>query len=160
MGMGVAMTSYAAQNAGAHQPRRILVGVRDSLLLAIGFCVVLGVGIVLAGPGLVSIFVGDGAPDVVRMAHEYLVINAALYSVLVLLVVVRSAIQRLSVTLAPTVSGVCQLAARGSIGLWMVDKVGFIGVILAGPFAWAARAHPRLVVVVLPATAARTRGAG
>lgn len=142
--VGVAMTTYVAQNAGARQARRILVGVRQATLLAVGLSLLLGVAIFFGGTAMVRVFVGDGSPRVVAMAHEYLIINAALYAALAVLFVIRNVLQGLGSTAAPTMAGVAELVARAIIGLWVVERVGFIAAILAAPVAWFAALIPLL----------------
>lgn len=142
--VGVAMTTYVAQNAGARQWARIRHGVRQALLLAIAMSLVLGLAIFLFGTQMVRLFIGSGQEVVVSMAHRYLVINAALYAILAVLFVLRHVIQGLGSTFAPTMAGVLELVARGIIGLFVVQHVGFIGVILAAPVAWAAALVPLL----------------
>lgn len=142
--VGVAMTTYVAQNAGARQWARIRTGVRQALLLAVGMSLVLGLLIFFFGTNMVELFVGSGQGVVVSMAHRYLVINAALYAILAILFVIRHVIQGLGSTFAPTMAGVLELVARGVIGLFVVQHVGFIGVILAAPAAWIAALIPLL----------------
>lgn len=142
--VGMAMTTYVAQNAGARQPDRILRGVRQTTFLSIGLALLLGLAIFFGGTAMVRVFVGDGSPIVVAMAHEYLVINAALYWALALLFVIRNVLQGLGSTLAPTMSGVAELIARAIIGLLVIEHVGFIGAIIAAPAAWFAALIPLL----------------
>lgn len=142
--VGVAMTTYAAQNAGAQEWRRVLTGVRQAMLLSVGMSVVLGLMIVFAGTQLVRLFVGDGQDRVVAMAHEYLLVNGALYSILAVLFLVRHVIQGLGSTMAPTIAGVLELIARGVLGVFVVQHVGWIGVVLAAPLAWVVALVPLL----------------
>ncbi|MEL4504288.1 MATE family efflux transporter [Luteococcus sp. H138] len=153
--VGVAMATFVAQNAGAGQWRRILDGVRSALQLSIGMSLLLGLLIFLFGTHLVELFVGPGQPEVVGMAHHYLVVNSALYAILSVLFVLRHSIQGLGSTVAPTAAGVLELVARGVVGLLLVQHIGFLGVILAAPAAWvlalfplllAWRAHRRLLM--------------
>lgn len=170
--IGVALSTYVAQNRGAGQWTRVRVGVFRAGGLAVGFGVGLGVVLVLFGTGLVRMFVGAGSDGVVAMAHRYLLINGSLYVVLALLFVCRNALQGLGITAVPTIAGVMELIARSFVGLVLVDRLGFLGACLAAPLAWigalvplglawtiyhrrlASRQDaPSLVRSVLPATA-------
>lgn len=142
--VGVAMTTYVAQNAGARQWGRIRTGVRQAVLLAGAMSLVLGLVIFLFGTQMVRLFLGDGQEVVVSMAHRYLVVNASLYAILSVLFVIRHVIQGLGSTFAPTMAGVLELVARGIIGLFVVQHFGFIAVILAAPAAWVAALIPLL----------------
>lgn len=142
--VGMAMVTYVAQNAGARQPQRILNGTRVATALAVGLALVLGLVIFLGGTAMVRVFVGDGSQAVVQMAHDYLVINAALYAALAVLFVIRHVLQGLGSTMAPTMAGVAELVARAIIGLLVIEHVGFIGAIIAAPAAWFAALIPLL----------------
>ena len=144
MSVGVAMTTYVAQNAGARKWRRVRVGVWRATLLAIGMAIVIGVILFIWGTNLVELFVGSGQDDVVALAHTYLVVNSALYSLLAILFVIRNTIQGLGSTVAPTMAGVLELFARGLIGVFVVPLAGFIAVVLAAPIAWVAALVPLL----------------
>ncbi len=143
--VGVAMTTYVAQNAGARQPGRILAGVRKAVILSVGLSVLLGLAIYFFGTQVVRVFVGDGQDHVVEMAHEYLVVNASMYAMLAVLFVIRNVIQGLGSTVAPTTAGVLELVVRGIIGIFVVQHVGFLAVVLAAPIAWLAALVPLLM---------------
>lgn len=143
--VGVAMTTYVAQNAGARQWRRIRTGVRQAAFLSVAMSFALGLLIVAFGTEMVRLFVGEGEERVVSMAHQYLLINGALYAILSILFLIRHVIQGLGSTLAPTMAGVLELVVRGILGLFVVQHVGFIGVVLAAPAAWVGALIPLLM---------------
>lgn len=82
------------------------------------------------------IFVGSGEPEVVALAHTYLIINGAVYPLLATLFVLRNAIQGLGSTAVPTLAGFMELALRSVAGLVLVGQLGFLGVAVAAPLAW------------------------
>ncbi|MGC4152202.1 MAG: MATE family efflux transporter [Propionicimonas sp.] len=133
---GAAITTFVAQNRGALEWKRIRLGVFRTLLAVWAFAALLGGIIVLAGTPIVRLFVGEGEQAVVAMAHQYLVINAALYPLLATLFVLRNAIQGLGSTGVPTIAGFMELLFRGATGLLLVAPLGFVGVALAAPLAW------------------------
>jgi putative MATE family efflux protein len=140
--IGVALSTYVAQNRGAQQWARVRVGVFRTGGLAVGFGVALGLVMVLFGTGLVRLFVGAGSDGVVAMAHKYLLINGSLYVVLALLFVCRNALQGLGITAVPTIAGVMELLARSFVGLVLIDRLGFLGACLAAPLAWVGALVP------------------
>ena len=140
--VGVAMTTYVAQNAGAREWLRIRKGVWQATMLSVGMSLALGLLIFLLGTELVELFVGAGQSGVVAMAHQYLMINSALYAVLAVLFLLRHAIQGMGSTFAPTMAGVLELVARGVVGLFVVQHFGWLAVILAAPAAWVAALLP------------------
>lgn len=143
--LGVALSTYVAQNHGAGQWQRIRAGVLRASLLSVGFAIVLGLVMVLFGTDMVRLFVGDAAVGVVAMAHRYLLITSSMYVVLALLFLLRNALQGLGVTAVPTIAGVMELVARAFVGLVLIGQVGFLGVCLSGPLAWIGALVPLAV---------------
>lgn len=140
--ISVAMTTYVAQNFGAGQWWRIRVGVFRMGLLASALAVVLGLVNTVFGTDIVRLFVGTGADRVVAMAHEYLIVNGALYVALALLFVLRNSLQGLGATVVPTIAGFMELLLRAAAGLFLVVPLGFLGVCLAAPLAWVGALVP------------------
>jgi Na+-driven multidrug efflux pump len=140
--VGVAMTTYVAQNRGAGQWWRIRIGVFRTSLLAAGLAVVLGAVNVVFGTDIVQLFVGPGEDQVVAMAHRYLIINGALYTVLAMLFLLRNALQGLGATGVPTIAGFAELAVRSAVGLFLIERIGFLGACLAAPLAWVGALVP------------------
>ena len=143
--IGVAMSTYVAQNRGARQWQRIRVGVFRISVISVAMGLLLG-GLVLAfGTNLARLFFSDGNDGVVAMAHQYLMVNGALYWVLGILFLLRNCIQGLGATTVPTIAGVAELVARSVVGLFLVARIGFLGACLAAPLAWVAALIPLVV---------------
>ncbi|RXW32780.1 MATE family efflux transporter [Propioniciclava flava] len=133
---GMALTTFVAQNRGAGHLARIRTGVWQVTLLTWGVALLLGGLIFVFGTAVVQIFIGDAAPHVVDLAHQYLVINAALYPILASLFVLRNAVQGLGSSMVPTLAGFMELVFRAAAGLLLVGPLGFVGVAVAAPLAW------------------------
>jgi putative MATE family efflux protein len=146
---GVAIATYVAQNRGGREWRRIRVGVFRTGLVAVGVSFLLGVVIISFGTRIVRLFVGDNAPDVVEMAHYYLVISAGLYAILALLFVLRNALQGMGSATVPTIAGFMELLVRALAGLVLVAEFGFLGACLAAPLAWIGALVPLAVAWLL-----------
>lgn len=134
--IGLAVSTFVAQNYGAGAYDRILVGVRHALGIAIGTALVLGVALIAAGNPIVRLFVGNGNNEVVAMSHEYLMANGGMYFLLAILFVTRNGLQGLGHTLVPTVAGVFELAMRVSVAVVLGGMFGYTGVVWANPAAW------------------------
>lgn len=134
--VGVAMSTYVAQNRGARKWWRIRIGVFRTAWLTMGLAVLLGASISIFGTNLVRLFLGEGQEHVVEMAHQYLVVNGALYVILSLLFLLRQSVQGLGDTLTPTLAGFMELAARALVGLVLINQLGWTGAVIAAPLAW------------------------
>ena len=147
--VGVAMSTYVAQNHGAAEWWRIRFAVLRASLLAVVLSLILGATITIFGTDIVRLFVGDGEDRVVAMAHQYLIINGALYWVLAVLFLLRNALQGLGATAVPTIAGVMELVARSAVGLLLIGQVGFLGACLAAPLAWVGALLPVAIAWVI-----------
>lgn len=143
--LGLAVSTFVAQNYGAQQIRRIMTGVRQGTMIAIATAVVMAVVLISFGEQIISMFVGRGHQAVVSMAHEYLVVNGLFYFCLAVLFTTRGALQGLGKVMIPTVSGVLELVMRVSAAIVLAGSMGFSGIVWASPLAWAGAA-----VLLLP----------
>ncbi len=144
--LGLAVSTFVAQNYGAGEVGRIRTGARQGVIMSLIAAGMLGVLLVGGGNAIVRLFVGRGADDVVEMAHWFLVVNGSLYAVLGVLFVARGALQGLGRTLVPTVSGVLELIMRAGAAVLLGGIFGFTGIVWANPLAWIAAA-----VLLVPA---------
>jgi len=144
--LGLAVSMFVAQNLGGGRPDRIRRGVVQATWLAVAGSAVLGVVLLASGGWLVRLFVGDGATEVVRLATQFLHVNAALYAILGVLFVLRGALQGLGRTGVPTLTGVIELAMRVGAAVVLGAAFGYLGVVWGNPLAWAGA-----VVLLVPA---------
>lgn len=144
--LGLAVATFAAQNFGAKLSGRIMIGVRQGQIMAIGTGVLLGLVVITFGQQLILLFIGSGHSDIMAMAHQYLIVNGASYFVLGLLFVNRSALQGLGHVLVPTICGVLELSMRVIAAIVLAEFMGFLGVAISSPLAWIGA-----VVMLIPA---------
>ncbi len=158
--LGLATTTFVAQNLGARRIDRIRQGVAQALWVAAASSVVIGTVLFVCGTTLVRAFVGDGSDQVVDLAAMPLHINASLYWILGILFVLRGALQGLGHTGVPFMTGVIELAMRLATAIVLGAAFGFAGVVWGTPLAWSgavlllvpayARARRRLVALPVP----------
>ena len=98
--------------------------------------VVIGVALVAFAAPIVRLLVGAGQDEVLALVRQYFIVNGALYGLLALMFVYRSAVQGLGRATVPTLSGLGELVMRVVAGLFLVDRLGFLGACLAAPLAW------------------------
>jgi Na+-driven multidrug efflux pump len=144
--LGLAVSMYVAQNFGGRRPDRIRAGVVQATWMSIIASVVLGAVLIGFGTHLVRLFVGDGADEVVELAHLMLVINGSTYALLGVLFVLRGALQGLGQAMIPTITGIIELFARVAAAVALGAVLGFGGVAMSNPLAWVGA-----VVILIPA---------
>lgn len=139
---GVTMATYCGQNLGAGRIDRIRRGVNKCAVVSLG-AAVLGAAVLLPFGGVISqIFFSEDIPEVTEMAHQYLMVCSSFFPVLALLFIYRNALQGIGNALVPLFAGISELVMRVAAAWFLADRLGYIGLCLAGPLAWIAAAIP------------------
>ena len=149
MSFGITMATYAAQNYGAGNMRRIRAGVRRCILMSVGFSIVCGGALILAAKPMAGLFVGADQPEGLDYVQTYLLLNASLYFLLALLFIFRYTLQGLGKSLFPTIAGVAELLMRTLAALVLANIWGYAGVCLSNPIAWFGALIPLTTAYVL-----------
>ncbi|MBE5962127.1 MAG: MATE family efflux transporter [Lachnospiraceae bacterium] len=140
--MGVTMANYAGQNLGADELDRIKDGVRKCTIVTLCFAVTAMGILFLFGRPLCSLFItNDGNREqVLSAAMEYLKISSMFFPFLFVIFVYRNVLQGIGKSFMPLMGGVFELAMRVGVAVTLPKRLGFFGVCLADPIAWAAAA--------------------
>lgn len=134
--IGVAISSYVAQNYGAQKKDRIQEGVKDCMLLACGINAVICVLILTCRQWVVPLFVSDPTPELYTYANQYFLAVAPFYLLLGTLSTYRSAIQSMGNSRAPFAACVIELVCRIGATSLLAAQIGYVGICLATPLAW------------------------
>ena len=146
MSFGITMATFAAQNYGARQFDRILIGVKQALFMSMGFGLFMGIIEILFGDLAVMLFVGSGQHEVLNLAQQYFWANGAFYYILSALFIIRYVLQGLNDAKTPTYAGIAELIMRTVAAVVLVGPFGFFGASLANVLAWVGS-----LVVMIPA---------
>lgn len=150
--LGLAVSTFVAQNLGGGRPDRIRRGVVQAAWMSVVGSVLIGAVLVAGGGAIVRLFVGEGEESVVGMAAHLLLVNGLLYVVLGVLFVLRGALQGLGQTVVPTVTGVIELVCRVGAAVVLGASYGYDGVVWGNPLAWIGA-----VALLVPAYVAAAR---
>ena len=144
---GYAMVTYAGQNLGAGEIRRIKEGIKKSVLYSWIWC--LGVIVVtwLFAPDLIYLVTGSSNPVVIKNAVAYLRFDTLFYFVTALICVIRNAMQGIGDHITPLVSSSLELVGKVVFALIFVPLLGYRGVILAEPVSWFIMVVPLLIQI-------------
>ena len=145
--MGSTMATYAGQNLGAGEIRRIKEGIKKSVLYSWIWC--LGVIVVtwLFAPDLIYLVTGSSNPVVIKNAVAYLRFDTLFYFVTALICVIRNAMQGIGDHITPLVSSSLELVGKVVFALIFVPLLGYRGVILAEPVSWFIMVVPLLIQI-------------
>ncbi len=135
-----AMATFAGQNVGAKQVDRISQGLKASSIVGCIYCAIAFVVILFFGKDMVSLFVDAEDPaviaEVLAKAHQFLIVNAALYIPLLFVNIVRFTIQGVGFTTVAMTAGVMELIGRAFVAILLVPFFGYDAAVWANPAAW------------------------
>ncbi len=136
---GYAMVTYAGQNLGAGQKKRISAGMRAGLLIAMLTSLLITAVMLTAGRSILSLFIsaeGETGEQALVIAFKYLKIMSIYLPILYVLHVTRSCIQGLGNTVLPMVSGFAEFVMRTGTALLLPLVMGENGIFYAEILAW------------------------
>ena len=142
MSFGVAMAAYTAQNYGARKFARITEGVKKCIYMSCSFSVVVAVFIIILGPDIMYLFVGEGNEQIIEYGQQFFIINSSCFWILSLLFIFRFTLQGLGQSVVPTVAGFMELIMRIAAAVFLVDIFGYAGACMASPLAWIGACVP------------------
>ena len=125
------------QNHGARRTDRIRQGIKDGCKIQLCYCAAAWTAIFLCKGFSVGLVLGDADPAVTAGALEYLSVMSLLFCFHGLLMIFRNTLQGLGYSMQAVISGIGELVGRSLGGLLAVTKLGYLGICLANPIAWA-----------------------
>lgn len=140
--LGITMATYCGQNRGAGKYTRIRVGIRQSLIISMIYCVVSALAVSFLGGAMTVLFVSseqtspEALNEIISLSVKYLRLNAVFYPVLGVLFILRNALQGMGYSVLPMMAGVSELAARTLVVFGFVSSYGYMAACLASPVAW------------------------
>lgn len=134
--LGVALTTYAAQNYGGCYIRRIRQGVLQCFFVATAYSLTMAVIMYNSAPFLAGIFLNHPSEIVLQQATDYIQITALFYFFLGLIFVFRQALQGMGYPILPLISGIVELIMRGAVAFYFAKIYGYLGICYSGPIAW------------------------
>ena len=131
----LAVTTYVGQNVGAGRLDRVKDGVRKSLLLCVGTCLVISVLVVPNSAWLISIFNKD--PAVIAAGQAYLVRVLSTMWLLSIMYPLNNALRGAGASVVPMVSSIVALwGARVPAAYVLAHFFGKENLYWAYPIGW------------------------
>lgn len=133
---GITMATFTAQNLGAKEYGRILKGVKQCLMMSVGFSIIAGIVVIVFGHDLVHLFVSAKETKVFEYAQIYFDFNGSMYWLLAVLFILRYTLQGLGQSTVPTIAGIMELLMRSFAAIFLTQIWGYPGAAAASPMAW------------------------
>ena len=139
------LSMFFTQNLGAGKIERIFKGIKESMLLVIGYGIVACIFMIFFGKYLSLLFVAGNETSVINDAQQFLICNSIFYFVLGILFVSRNTIQGLGKSALTMLAGGTELVARAFVAFALVGKFGYNAICFANPIAWFAA-----IIILIP----------
>lgn len=136
---GYSMVTYAGQNLGAGNTKRIRKGVRSAVVIALFTSLIIACLMLLGGRSILGCFISgtpEEASQTLQIAYYYLTVMSICLPVLYILHITRSAIQGMGNTVLPLVSGIAEFIMRASTAVFLPMLIGETGIFYAEIMAW------------------------
>lgn len=134
--IGSAVSVFCGQNLGAGKIKRIRTGIKESIMMAVGYGIFAGVIMILFGRTLSLIFVSKEAIEVLDASAKYLRCMGYFFWCLAILIVCRMSTQGLGYSGRAIFSGVTEMIARSAVCLVFVKYYGYTAICFADQTAW------------------------
>ena len=134
--IGTAMTTYASQNMGAHDLKRVDKGVTTALGIGCVYSVVSFLILRVMDVPLISLFLESSEVEIMANARSFIFWNSLFYIPLAVLIIYRYTIQGLGYSGLAMFAGVAEMVARVMVGCWFVPLWGYFAACIANPVAW------------------------
>ncbi len=147
--LGIASSTFIAQNYGAGFYDRVRQGVRASVKIVILMALIVSGGAILLREPLLKLFLDvkeAGGPEALAFAIRYLIIMACSLVILYFVHVFRNVLQAMGIAKWSLVSGMAELVGRIFMAKVALNFIGSDALFLSEPVAW----FGALLSVVLP----------
>ncbi|MDW8743275.1 MATE family efflux transporter [Streptococcus sp. ZY1909104] len=134
--LGLAISTFTAQNYGAKLYDRILEGVKKTLYISLAWSILFALVLIWGNRFFSGLFIADASETVLDLALAYYIINASCYWIVASLFILRSFIQGLGNGAVPMLAGFGELIMRALVAIVGLHYFGFNGVAAANPAAW------------------------
>lgn len=134
--LGVAISTFAAQNMGAGKKARIRQGFSATTKLGVIYSVFAMVLIMVCGKYMTLLFVSDNVNQIMGSVDIYLKCAGIFFIPLALVNIYRNGIQGMGYGFLPMLAGVTELVGRGVVALIAAAYGSYVGICLASPAAW------------------------
>lgn len=130
------MATFSGQNHGAGKHRRIIEGLKKSILASFVIIVLLIVFIFVLGDEVSYLISGSENQTIIGLSHKYLNWNLPFFFVLSILCVARNTLQGVGSKIAPIICSVMEMAIKVVMAEFLVDRFGYDGIIICEPITW------------------------
>lgn len=130
------LSVFVSQNNGAGLQERIYKGVKYGNIIVIIWSLIITIIMFLFARNFIKIISGSTNPIILENGTNYLIINAPFYSILGILLNLRSSLQGLGRKIVPLISSVIECIGKILFVVFLISYLGYFGIIICEPIIW------------------------
>lgn len=143
--LGTALVTYCGQNLGAEEFGRIRQGIRDTILLSLGWYLFVLLIVFTLSPAIINLITASSEPEIIDNAVLYLKVNTVFYFLPAVICILRNSMQGFGDSRTPLTSSLVELVGKVLIAYLLVPNLEYMGVVLSEPVVWALMVIPLVV---------------
>ncbi|NSW90695.1 MAG: MATE family efflux transporter [Firmicutes bacterium] len=138
MNLGLASTTFTAQNIGAGELKRVRRGYRRSLAMVTICCIITSAIILSFGPNLMSIFIDSKEVEVITQGNDYITVVSFFYILMGVMFVTNGVLRGSGDMIVSMASTLTSLGIRiiAAYILSSVETIGYKGIWWSIPIGW------------------------
>ncbi len=145
---GVTLATYCGQNLGAGKYSRIKKGIKDTVILNVGWCLLVVLSAFTISPFLVELLTATKEPEIIETASRYLKINTAFYVIPAVICLFRNSMQGFGDSTTPVISSSLELIGKVLIAFFLAPAIGYMGIIVSEPIVWCIMVIPLIIGMI------------
>jgi Na+-driven multidrug efflux pump len=144
---GQALATFCGQNMGAGEYGRIRTGLRQTIFLTWGWCLLVILTANTISPQMITMITASRNENILLNGSMYLKFDTAFYFIPTLITLVRNSLQGVGDSLTPVISSFIEFAGKILISLFLAPAIGYWGIIVAEPIVWTLMVIPLLIAL-------------
>ena len=143
--LGMTMATYCSQNLGAGKIDRIKQGLKQAILIAGSWCILVVIMSYTITPVLIQLVTATEIQEVIHTATLYLKVDTLLYFVAAIICIFRNALQGMGDNITPVISSFIELVGKVLVTVFLTPLLKYMGIILAEPIVWLLMVIPLII---------------
>ena len=143
--LGTTMATYAGQNLGAGEIKRVKIGTRKAIIIAW----IWSTGVIFitytCAPLLIRLVTATENEAIIATASLYLRVDTVFYYVPAMVTIIRTTMQGIGESKVPILSSLIELVGKVLVVLLLAPKLHYMGIVLAEPIVWILMVIPLIV---------------
>ncbi len=138
MALANSLPPFVAQNYGACKINRIKKALKQVLIIAVAYGIIIGTLLRLFGEKIALMYLNSSETETLSFINYYFIFSGTLLFMLCVLYVIRSTITSLGYSAFNAIGGLVELGCRLFVVFALVSNLGYTAICISNPLSWIA----------------------